>query len=262
MHFWRSEQKESMRIWEEDLVWEIQSARTRRTVQYLHEYYDPIASQEGSEFKESFASGSDVPKMSDNLRMVFELPEYEAAYQDMMRRAVDGVRKDHPVVGDIRRMPARHDGKICYTDGTATHSTAATDSEVDLGLSLDDVKASNLTAHDVLIYDLGMAFAENMAKRLFADVRDLAEFSGNVIHTGGTWTIDVFLDAIETMHIEFDDDDEPILNYRWYVNPADAEKLAALEKEMTSEQRARQQAIYNKKLLEWKQRHTRRLQRS
>lgn len=192
----------------------------------------------GSE--ESSSGGSPTGSPQVNRR---RLVEYDAAWQHVVQRALDGFVASHDLLGKIARHPTRHVGPIRNVRTPQVLDQPREALEAAALIQKADLRACSVDAHTSFVAELATQHVSAMAKMFFRTVDKVTEAAGTTHDAAGqplTW--DAILDMLERMPVSFDRDGTPKPPV-FVAHPDTLEKLAPI----TDAQRARQTEILRKK---------------
>lgn len=174
------------------------------------------------------------------------LPEYDRAWQSVVNRALEGFVASHDLLGKIARHPTQHVGPIRNVRAPRVLDQPLQPTEATALIEKSDLRECNVDAHTSFVGELARSHVRAMAKMFFQSVDRVSDAAGTTHNANGrplSW--EFVLDMLEQMPISFEPDGTPKLPV-FVAHPDTLAKLAP----MTDEQRARQQAIVEKKVQE------------
>ena len=194
--------------------------------------------------------------------MLFALPSYSLAALRHAKRAVDELaRTGSPLLSQIRTEEMENVPTTFLTgeDGRELelHPLGA---RVSLEMPIERIVAGDLG--EVLVSLEGAAAEQRtaMTELLLSSLTQITELTGNQLDAAGrpmSW--DLITDALEMLEIEFDDEGK--MNLSLVMSPSNVRRLEELGPP-TAEQKARHEAMLERKRHEWLARQrTRRLHR-
>lgn len=199
-----------------------------------------------------------LPSAEPRPSRLFGLPEYSEATQAVITEAIDAVaRALDPIYGQIHversAIPLRT--RLSLPDGkTIEHGPDTATST--LTVSGPDAMSGDFSSVYASIHSAAEDFLKSFIPALFGYISEVTDATGNVVSGDGkgpTW--DLYLDAVERMDLEFDEDGKP--HIQMVMHPDTAEKFEALGPP-SLEQVARFEAMMQRKKAEVDARRRRR----
>lgn len=175
-------------------------------------------------------------------------PEYETAYIQMRRQILDGFHNLDPILKRLPPIETDHCGPAVYTQAQQAplQQEMAT---FRFGVSAEiDPRTPDIEAHTVFLYDFANAYIGEMVPTTLERISDVAEAHGNHLNADGrppSW--DLWMDVLEKIEIDFDEDDRPMLP-TLFVNSRTSEDFKkALSQPLVPAQRRRLKEISTQK---------------
>ncbi|HXJ20846.1 MAG TPA: hypothetical protein VMT03_11495 [Polyangia bacterium] len=177
-------------------------------------------------------------------------PEYVAAMNGLMAELMRALMTaGDPVLGMIQQTTVDH-----VPDGDADPEAAvgvmrSVEIATTFNLKFDAILTTDVDAWSAMMYEAAQqALAETMPQ-VFEGMKDAISKGGNVVDAKGRpFDWDVYLDALDMVELDFDDEGKPKLQ-TLVVHPDVLERIKNLP--FTDEQKARGDAIIARKKLEF-----------
>jgi hypothetical protein len=196
------------------------------------------------------------------------LPDFHSVKALLNRRALNYMRtymdKADPVIRQIRKT-IQHEGHLhSYTTVGGERREMAYNNALEgrIEFSREERTSGKLTVQEVFgrLQKAADDMVGQAARHMYEMIGRAATEAGNrVSGGGGPMTIDLFLEAIERMEVDFDEEtDKP--TFQLVMGPEQAAKTKQLadEWESNSEYSARHDALMKRKREEWHAREARR----
>jgi hypothetical protein len=173
----------------------------------------------------------------------FSLPEYGSAYRAFVDDTVHflAAAMDEMLGGMPRpKMRRGYKGRNSFAAGE-TVETILIPFRSSFRFSKQTVTNCDVSEFAAGLYSIAEDYVAAIMPQVFGGFSALSEATGNIVDAGGKpLTFDLVLDAIETMDLLFDDDDNPILP-NLVVNPQ------TRVPEMSDDEKARLEGILERK---------------
>jgi hypothetical protein len=196
------------------------------------------------------------------------LPDFRAVKAELTEHALNYMRKHidtaDPIIRDIRKT-VQHEGDVhtyTTTDGEQREMDYGTSLEGAIVFTREERTSGDLTVRDVFerVHKAADEMVGQSARHMFDIIGKAAEEVGNTVSAGsGPMTFDLFLETIDRMQVDFDEDTgKP--TFQLVMGPELAEKTRKLADEWESnpEYTARHDALIRRKREEWNAREARR----
>jgi len=191
-----------------------------------------------------------MPKIS------LSLHKYDESITSLIREIKVGLDKTHPILGEIQVHSVVHGGTTRQVTEPEIVDTEMKQYTAPAILHFDYFLKTNTEQFAETIYGMWETFASDATKTLFETVSRTTEAVGNVHNAAGRNIWDAHLEMLESMEMHFDEDGNH--NYKYYVHPDTAKKIA--ENPPTPEQNKRAEEIIQRKKEEYyAKKRTRRL---
>lgn len=190
--------------------------------------------------------------------MVF--PEYRKAWNEFFRTAIDELGwKQDPILSRIHKSTTEYAGKVQHVDTgaeTAIHPPMMIEGK--MLIAIQDIETTNIAAIVQAIREAARSWSNSIKNQFFPRLNSILDESGRTIDAREKpLTPDLYLDALETMDIDFDESGIPKLPCI-YAHPNVVD--AFLKCPFTKEHEQRCSEIIKKKWEEYNARkHSRRL---
>lgn len=177
----------------------------------------------------------------------FRAPEYEQAFRMFFGEAIHEVaRVMDPLLAEIpfEQTPGAIGSVIQDQHGEDVELVSPPIS-TEFEMSLNSVIEGDLEAVLLMIDSLAAKLSRGLAETMFASLNTVTEATGNVVDGSGKPTFDAMIDALETIEMTLDENDELSLP-TMVVNPKTLEEMP----EPTPEQIARLEKLKKDRLEE------------
>jgi hypothetical protein len=194
------------------------------------------------------------------------LPDFREAKEklerSLMRRISDQVKKPDPVLAMIRTV-RQHEGRrhVWSTDQGKERSTGYQPAAAEITINQHetlDWTISDIARQADTIADQMM---DQIVPNIFTTLKETTEEVGNVVDAKGEpFSIELFLESIEKVHIDFDEvTGQPHLP-TMFVGPKLADRVQTLlpEWDQNAEYKARFDALIAQKKVDWNDRESNR----
>lgn len=179
----------------------------------------------------------------------FEISRYEQEYVRFVSQIINGFISLDPILGSIQRSSTAHRGPVRNVRGENLLDQQASAIQGEANLDVEVIRKTDIDEHTVFMNALVEKIIKSFGKSLFTGLDEIVGATGNSINAKGEqFSFDMFLDALEKMHVSFDDEGQPIMP-TIVVPPAIANQVA--ETKPTTEQEKRQAAILTQKKEEY-----------
>ena len=194
------------------------------------------------------------------------LPDFAKAKARAERNLLRVVEQEVPNVAPLLKGVA----KFRQHEGRGGHLTRADNSkstinyqrfEFSFTLSRDELKRFDLSVVLQKLVDLARQMAEEQTKRMLEVIKETADEVGNVVHAGGEFTQDTFIDIFRKVEMDFDPKTLKLLpGFSFVMHPEMAAKVIPKmqEWEKDPEFNAKHERIIATKREEWRDREARR----
>jgi hypothetical protein len=191
-------------------------------------------------------------------KVSFEIPRYEREFVRFVDQVINGFVSLDPLLGSIQRSSTVHRGPVRNVQGDNLLDQQAFAIQSEANLDVEVIRKTDVDGHTAFMYMLAESIVRSFGKKIFKGLDEIVDATGNSIDTKGErFSFDMFLDALEKMHIGFDDEGQPIMPT--IVVPLSVVNQVA-ETKPTSEQEKRQAEILTRKKEEYDaQKRTRKL---
>jgi hypothetical protein len=175
----------------------------------------------------------------------FNIHRYDNAVAEFCHIVVHGFISLDPLLGAIRRVPIVHGGPTRVVRGSAPLDQKLSKIESMATLDMDAIRNTDIEKYSAFLYELARSTIDFLASDFIDRITEVADTVGNAMDAGGqSFSIDMLLDLLEKMAIEFDIEGKPIMP-ALLVNPQLHERIKDLE--FTPEQEERRVAIFARK---------------
>jgi len=193
------------------------------------------------------------------------LPDFPVLKNDInnnfLIRAFESARSSDPLLANIRRYMQHegHDGSYETMDGYKREKDYQT-FESSYEIAVDEVINSDFEVILKKFYGMGLDATSKMAKYSFKQISSIIDETGNTIQANGPWTKELFLETIEKILIDFDEETGKPKMPSMYIHPSQAENVKKMiqESEKDSEYKKEFDRIMNQKRKEWHDREANR----
>lgn len=177
------------------------------------------------------------------------IPAYEAAMERFVAGVVRGFIAVDPLFGQMHRQPDAHAGPVRNVRGPAPLDQKMPAIEAESSISVNAVRTTNVEAFACFLYELAQSHIQAFAPEFFKGLNEVIDAVGTSVDAEGKqFSFDMLNDALEKMHIEFDDEGEPILP-TLVMHPNALERIKRMTP--TPEQEKRQDEILERKKAEY-----------
>lgn len=154
-----------------------------------------------------------------------------------------------PLLGQIGIQPDYHGGGFHYEHRGKHLVTSLSEINIETKMSINDIINYNIDKFSENIYSLAYQRLKHMSKIFIKTMEQITSLTGNITNGGGKpFSIDILLDSLEKVDIDFDDEGNPRLP-TVVVGPDLFEKMRNLK--MTESQEKRFADIIEKKKKEF-----------
>jgi hypothetical protein len=171
-----------------------------------------------------------LPSERHDVRVPFALPEYERAFIEFLRDAVDSLaRAGSPLLSQIEVVKQSTTVASTIRDRSGV-DVELPEREVGFGFmtSLEAVRSADYDEFAGHLYEAAESLGKDMAKSIFEDIGTITEATGNVVDAGGELTFEKLYEVMDGMEWGLTDEGELSVP-SVFVNPAMIEQLRALE---------------------------------
>ncbi len=167
----------------------------------------------------------------------FDIPAYNKAMSEFADSVLWGIAALDPLIGQIARRRTIHAGPTRNVSGTRPVDHPLTSFHHEFTLHADVIRASQLEEFTWVLFQLAEAHRRHVAQAFTEMLRDITEATGQSLSGGGRpFSLDIFLDVLNMVEIDFDADGNPIMPSVIGGSGITA-KLAALEPTQEQDQR-------------------------
>lgn len=194
------------------------------------------------------------------------LPDFSRPKAYAQRTLLRQMKKQVPVLAPLLEGVAsfqQHEGQL----STLTRADASTSTidyrayEYKFSLTRDEMRSFDIRAIHEKLLMLAKEIGDAQTKRMLEVIRDAAHEVGNVVHAGGDFTQDKFLDVFRRIQMDFDPKTLQVAaGFQWVMHPETAAKVLPKVKEWEKDPafNARYEQIISAKREEWRDREARR----
>jgi len=177
-----------------------------------------------------------------------KVPEYNAATEQFTWELLnDLMQAKDPVLAKIQRQPVDHVPTEPSAPGTSAVGISPAPARIETKLvdRFDTILNMDFDGFAVMMEDAANEALESYMPQFFKQMEEVIRAGGTTIDAKGKpISVDLLLEGIEKMEIDFTDDGQPVMP-TLVAAPKLAEKIAALQ--WTEEQLARKQCILAEK---------------
>lgn len=193
------------------------------------------------------------------------LPDFPKLKKDIHKyfliRAFENARSSDPLLANIRHYMQHegHDGTYETMDGYVRPKDYQT-FEASYQITADEITSSDFEAILKKFYDMGLDAASKMARYSFEQIGKIIDETGNTINAGGPWTKELFIDMVQKVLIDFDEETGRPKLPSIYIHPSQAESVRKMiqDAESDPEHKKKFDAIIEQKRKEWRDREANR----
>ena len=188
----------------------------------------------------------------------FFIPTYETAMLRFISDVLEGFFAADPVFGQMRRQMDIHAGPVRNVRGPTPVDQMMPVIESVASIDVDDVRSANTEAYTDFLCELADSQIAGLANEFYKSLGEVVDAVGTSVDARSRpFSYDLLLDALEKLHIEFDENAEPRLP-TLVMHPRLFERIKAIRP--TTEQEKRHARIIEKKRTEYfAQKRSRRL---
>ena len=190
---------------------------------------------------------SNVPEGAAGLPPRSKVPEYDAAgHQFTWELLQELMRAKDPLLERIGRQPTDHVSTEASAPGTSAVGMSRPPARIETSFSdrWDTILNMDFDGFAEMMDDAAKQSLDSFMPQVFRQLEEITKTAGTTVDARGKpFTVDLFLDGLEQMEIDFTDDGQPVLP-TMIVGPELFATIAALPPP-TEEQLAR-----NKRILE------------
>lgn len=189
-------------------------------------------------------------------KLSLSLHKYDMTTAELIGEVKRGLDKSHPILGQIQVHSVVHSGWTRQVSEPQVVETEMRQHSTDSVIHFDCFLKTDVERFTELLYEMWEEFASQATKALFETVSLTTEAVGNVHSAAGKNIWEAQLEMLESLEMHFDEDGNH--NYKYYLHPDTAKKLA--ENPPTPEQERRGEEIIRRKREEYyAKKRTRRL---
>ena len=189
-------------------------------------------------------------------KLSLSLHKYDVTTAELIGETKIGLDKTHPILGQIQIHSVVHGGTTRQVTEPQIVETEMRQHSTDAVIGFDSFLKTDVERFTELLYNMWEAFASQTTKALFETVSLTTEAVGNVHNAAGRNIWEAQIEMLESLEMHFDEDGNH--NYKYYLHPDMAKKLA--ENPPTPEQEKRAEEIIKRKREEYyAKKRTRRL---
>lgn len=186
----------------------------------------------------------------------FEVPEYERAARAFVGETMEALaRVKSPLLSEIERETADHLPGMRMTfdsDEVLEHQPMRIGTSISIPVSA--TIEGDYQDFYAALDDAAEEYAGGLTRQIYERMSEITDAAGTTVSAGGSFTVAHFLEVMERIEIEFDDEGNPQLP-KLHIHPTQAEKLP----EWTEEDHRAFEELIARKKQEWdaRRRHRR-----
>jgi hypothetical protein len=191
-------------------------------------------------------------------KLRFLIPVYEKTMLRFIDQVVKGFFLADPLFGPTRWRPTEHAGPIRNVRGPSPLDQTMPVIEAESLVSMDSFRNTEIGNYTQFLYDLATSSIQAFAPEFFKGLGEVTGAVGTSLDAEGRpFSFDMLNDMLEKLHIEFDEEGEPILP-TLVMHPMMAERIKNMKP--TPKQEKRHAEIIKRKRAEYyAKKRTRRL---
>jgi hypothetical protein len=191
-------------------------------------------------------------------KLRFLIPVYEKAMLRFIDQVVKGFFSADPLFGPMPWRSTEHAGPVRNVRGPSPLDQTMPVIEAESSVSIDTVRNTEIEDHTRFLYELATSSIRAFAPEFFKGLGEVTDAVGMSLDAEGKpFSFDMLNDMLEKLHIEFDEEGEPILP-ALVMHPMMAEQIRNMKP--TPEQEKRHAEIIERKRAEYyAKKRTRRL---
>jgi hypothetical protein len=153
----------------------------------------------------------------------FHLPKYSSAMNQLFQEIKVGIEQHDEILSQIQSLSVSHGGITRQVSEPKIVDTPMQRFEAMFEIKVDAFLQTDTDQFAESIYQMINEFHSQQKKYLFEVVGKTSEAVGNVIDAKGRSFWEAYIEMLETLDVEFDENGKP--TYQLYVNPNTAKKL-------------------------------------
>lgn len=191
-------------------------------------------------------------------KLKLHTPAYDNAFYRFINRVNEGLLGLDPILGVMPLRPTIHSGSVRNVRSPKIVDQPMEAHEYTMSIDFDVVRNTDVEKFSFILYELTEANKQTLIPAMIAGLSEVTDAVGNTVDTQGQpFSFDLFNDALEKIHVEFDDQGNPLLP-TIMANPNTYETIKDITP--TPEQTQRFRQIINAKKEEYNaKKRTRRL---
>jgi len=167
------------------------------------------------------------------------ISEYESASLRLVAEVLQGFMSVDPLFSGIERSRSVHQGPIRNVRGDTPLDQGMFVVHGESSIPWDSVRNGKIDDYTKFLYEISESQCKSLTQHFFENMAEITDVTGQSINAKGQpLTIDLFLDLIEKVEFDFDDDGNPL--YPTLYPPSAAEKLKKLKFTQEQDQRLNQ----------------------
>jgi hypothetical protein len=129
-----------------------------------------------------------------------------------VRRVVEGFFSVEPLFGQIPWRPTEHAGPVRNVRGPSPVDQDMPIIEAESSVDVAVIRSTDIKGYAAFLYDLAESSIEAFAREFFKGLGEVTEAVGTSVDAEGRpFSFDLLNDMLEKLHIEFDEEGEPVL---------------------------------------------------
>ncbi|OGN75706.1 MAG: hypothetical protein A2X25_02755 [Chloroflexi bacterium GWB2_49_20] len=181
--------------------------------------------------------------------MRLDILDYDNAMNDFIGIVIRGFIGFNPLLGQIEHSNSVHAGPIRNVQGENPLDQKLNSIEASYVINISAIRNTDFDEITNYLYTLAMNMQDSLTKYFFKSMGEITDATGLAFNAkGAPLSLDLIINMLEKMSLEFDDNGEPIMP-TLIVPPTTIEHMRKLEE--TSDQKKRFNEMITKKREEY-----------